>query len=233
MKFANFLRTPFLTEHLHWLLLYHCKIDLYRLRILLSIPIDCNIILSLFQLNFFFFLLVYICLQSFSKPFFFMPNKMIRLRLPDKFQTFSLYLYLYLQLFTLPYLHLIACTYLHLRIYTNVLVILLYELDKIVKLWKTHTRSCGTCSVRKVFLEILQNSQENTCARVSFLIKLQAIKIETLAQMLSCKLSGIFKNTFFYRTPLDDCFSNVETLTKCSRMESIARIEDNYSFTLQ
>ena len=26
----------------------------------------------------------------------------------------------------------------------------------------------------KVFLEILQNSQENTCARVSFLIKLQA-----------------------------------------------------------
>ena len=28
------------------------------------------------------------------------------------------------------------------------------------------------CSVKKVFLEILQNSQENTCARVSFLIKL-------------------------------------------------------------
>ena len=31
-----------------------------------------------------------------------------------------------------------------------------------------------TCSIKKVFLEILQNSQENTCARVSFLIKLQA-----------------------------------------------------------
>ena len=29
-------------------------------------------------------------------------------------------------------------------------------------------------SVKKVFLEISQNSQENTCARVSFLIKLQA-----------------------------------------------------------
>ena len=27
---------------------------------------------------------------------------------------------------------------------------------------------------KKVFLEILQNSQESTCARVSFLIKLQA-----------------------------------------------------------
>ena len=30
------------------------------------------------------------------------------------------------------------------------------------------------CSIKKVFLEISQNSQENTCARVSFLIKLQA-----------------------------------------------------------
>ena len=29
------------------------------------------------------------------------------------------------------------------------------------------------CSVKKVFLEISQNSKENTCARVSFLIKLQ------------------------------------------------------------
>ena len=29
-------------------------------------------------------------------------------------------------------------------------------------------------SVKKVFLEISQSSQENTCARVSFLIKLQA-----------------------------------------------------------
>ena len=30
------------------------------------------------------------------------------------------------------------------------------------------------CSVKKVFLEISQNSQENTSARVSFLIKLHA-----------------------------------------------------------
>ena len=28
------------------------------------------------------------------------------------------------------------------------------------------------CSVKKMFLEISQNSQKNTCARVSFLIKL-------------------------------------------------------------
>ena len=30
------------------------------------------------------------------------------------------------------------------------------------------------CSVKKVFLEISQNSQENNCARVSFVIKLKA-----------------------------------------------------------
>ena len=37
------------------------------------------------------------------------------------------------------------------------------------------------CSVKKVFIEISQKSQENTCSRVSFLIKLQV--------------------SFFYRTP--------------------------------
>ena len=59
------------------------------------------------------------------------------------------------------------------------------------------------CSVRKdVFLEISQISQENTCVRVSFLIKLQAaacnfIKKETLAQVFSCEFCEISKNTFF------------------------------------
>ena len=33
------------------------------------------------------------------------------------------------------------------------------------------------CSVKKVFLEISQNSPENTCARASFLIKLQALSL--------------------------------------------------------
>ena len=32
----------------------------------------------------------------------------------------------------------------------------------------------GRCSIKKMFLEISQNSQENSCARDSFLIKLQA-----------------------------------------------------------
>ena len=40
--------------------------------------------------------------------------------------------------------------------------------------------SHGRCSVEKVFLEISQNSQENTCARASFLIKLQASDLRWL-----------------------------------------------------
>ena len=59
------------------------------------------------------------------------------------------------------------------------------------------------CSVKKVFLEISENSQENTCARVSFIIKLQAfMKKEALAQVFSCEFSEISKNIFFHRTPL-------------------------------
>ena len=36
------------------------------------------------------------------------------------------------------------------------------------------TSSHLRCSVKKVFLEVSRNSQENTCSRVSFFIKLQA-----------------------------------------------------------
>ena len=51
-------------------------------------------------------------------------------------------------------------------------------------------------------LKISENSQEKTCARVSFLIKLQNeacnfLKKDTLAQMSSCEFWEIFKDTFF------------------------------------
>ena len=66
-------------------------------------------------------------------------------------------------------------------------------------------------SVRKDVIRTPQNSQKNTCARASFLIKLQAsgliIKKETLAQVLSCEFCDISKNTFFtgylWKTAID------------------------------
>ena len=62
------------------------------------------------------------------------------------------------------------------------------------------------CSVKQAFLEISQNSQENTCARVFFLIKLQASALqlylkETLAQVFSCKFCDISRNICCYRAP--------------------------------
>ena len=59
------------------------------------------------------------------------------------------------------------------------------------------------CSIKQMFLKISQNSQETACARLSFLIKLQAqacnfIKKEALAQvMFSYENCKIFKNIYF------------------------------------
>ena len=61
------------------------------------------------------------------------------------------------------------------------------------------------CSVKKVFLEISENSQKNNCARDAFLIKLQILllrpatlfKKESLAQVFFCEFCEISKNTFF------------------------------------
>ena len=50
------------------------------------------------------------------------------------------------------------------------ITIILPTFDNIIALPKAVAQ---TCSAKKVFLEISQNSQENTCARVSFLIKLR------------------------------------------------------------
>ena len=61
------------------------------------------------------------------------------------------------------------------------------------------------CSVKNMFLKISQNSQENNCARVSFLITMQAcnlLKKEALAQVFSCEFCEIFKHNFIYIKPL-------------------------------
>ena len=42
-----------------------------------------------------------------------------------------------------------------------------------VKIFSFKETVAERCSVKKVFLEISQNSQENTCARVTFSIKLR------------------------------------------------------------
>ena len=76
-----------------------------------------------------------------------------------------------------------------------------YFVEKEFSLWFISEAVVRRCSVEKVFLEVSQNLQENTCARVSFLIKLPEacnfIKKETMAQVFSCEFYKISKNTFF------------------------------------
>ena len=56
------------------------------------------------------------------------------------------------------------------------------------------------CFLKKVFLEISQNSQENTCARVSFLIKLQAAPATLLKKRLWHRCFPV-SSAKFLRTP--------------------------------
>ena len=58
------------------------------------------------------------------------------------------------------------------------------------------------CSMKKVFLEISQYLQENTCARVLFFNKVADLRLatvlkKTLAQVFSCDFCEISNNTFF------------------------------------
>ena len=58
-----------------------------------------------------------------------------------------------------------------------------------------------TCSV-KVFFEISQNSQENTCQDL-FCNKISGLRppiLFTLTQVFSWEFCKFFENTFFYRT---------------------------------
>ena len=43
---------------------------------------------------------------------------------------------------------------------------------------KIHSEAVARCSVKKVFLNISQNSKKNICAKVSFSIKLKALGLK-------------------------------------------------------
>ena len=95
------------------------------------------------------------------------------------------------------------------------------------------------CFVKKVFLEISRNSQENTCTRVSFLIKSQAeacnfIKKQTLAQVFSCEFCKISKNTFYYRTPFVAASAFIKHMFNVEYFQNHTHHYEkkNYQFTL-
>ena len=52
-------------------------------------------------------------------------------------------------------------------------------------------------SLKKMFLEVSQNPQKNTCAKVFFFNKFAG-----LAPVFFCEFCEISKNIFFHRTPM-------------------------------
>ena len=89
------------------------------------------------------------------------------------------------------------------NMFLKLLYTLLLFIERVYFLRSSHQR----CSVRKgVKIEILQNSQENTCARVSFLITLLAwdlqlyLKKEALTQAFSLNFAKFLKIPFLQNT---------------------------------
>ena len=74
--------------------------------------------------------------------------------------------------------------------------------------------------LKKVFLEITLNSQENTCTRDSFLINF--IKKEALAQVFSCRFCEISKNTVF----TEHLWAIASVLENCKMR---AKVDESYS----
>ena len=79
---------------------------------------------------------------------------------------------------------------------------------------ESYSKSFGRSNHPEVFLKISQNSQENTCARASFLMNL--LKTSLLKRRLwhrfSCEFCEMFKNTFFTEH-LWDCFCFKATIS--------------------
>ena len=73
------------------------------------------------------------------------------------------------------------------------------------------------CSLRKLFLEISQNYEENTCTRVSFLIKLQAVPATLLKKRLCHRCFPVnfakFLRTRFLKITSGGCFCTHPIIT--------------------
>ena len=94
-----------------------------------------------------------------------------------------------------------------------------------VSLKKIHTLTlktevvAQTCSIKKVSLEILQNSQENPCVGVSFLIKLQAWGTFNIMRYI------FSQKTWVFTTSILTIFVNlwdVFTFTYCKKTNDVS-----------
>ena len=91
---------------------------------------------------------------------------------------------------------------------------------------------------KNLFLKILKNSQENTCAGF-FLIKLYAsnlqhLKEETPAKLFSCKFCEIFKNTYIDVTKIAKILRKLNiTLSAFCKIWITSQTETENSFFIK
>ena len=76
------------------------------------------------------------------------------------------------------------------------------------------------CSVKKVFLKISQNSQENTCTRVSFLQSL-ACNFSRWHRCFPVYSANTFLRTLFFRAPLVPASVKAYNFTKMWKRSSL------------
>ena len=78
-------------------------------------------------------------------------------------------------------------------------------------------------SVKKVFLKTLQNSQENTYARVSFLITLQVVSSKIFVRLLNTAVEHMKETCFLSKTAAGTYFAKVSKIV----------FENSYRLSLQ
>ena len=97
--------------------------------------------------------------------------------------------------------------------FNSIVIIMIIEtikealFDHVIKFRSSHQR----CSIKIGVLKNFTKFTGSLCQSLFFnkvagLMPAALLKKETLVEVFSSEICEIFKNTFFYRTPLDDCF---------------------------
>ena len=96
---------------------------------------------------------------------------------------------------------------------------------KLLSEWKCLEAVLRRCSVKKLFLRISENSQENTCTEVSFYQSYRS-------PVLSCEFCEIFKNTYFVKDWWTAAFENHVYLNSIEQFPEFQSDDGNQKFRM-
>ena len=96
---------------------------------------------------------------------------------------------------------------------------------KLLSEWKCLEAVLRRCSVKKLFLRISENSQENTCTEVSFYQSYRS-------PVLSCEFCEIFKNNYFVKDWWTAAFENHVYLNSIEQFPEFQSDDGNQKFRI-